>query len=160
MPSRFRRALSTVAHALTRILSKPTPSPTSPARGVPSKPAGKPPAEPSSPTPPGPHHRTTSSSRSPGAAVPSLGGRARRSILVLTTQGLEFPSDLTEREASAAGRHWNAVRRYLDYGYDWDLAEFEGVEVGGFELETRTNAIEWHAVRGEVRFESIYDEVI
>ncbi len=79
---------------------------------------------------------------------------------MLTTQGLEFLPNLTDREASAVGRHWNAVRRYLDYGYDAELAEFEGIEVGSFELETRTNAVEWHAVRGDVRFESIYDEVI
>ncbi len=86
--------------------------------------------------------------------------RSRPPIRVLTTAGLQFLPDLTEREASAVGRHWNALRRYLDHGDDFQLAEFEQVEVGGYQLETDVSAIEWHAVRGDVRFESIYDEVV
>ncbi len=85
--------------------------------------------------------------------------RPRRTPLrVLTTAGLQFLPDLTDREATEVGRHWNALRRYLDFGDDAELAEFEQIEVGGYELETDVAAIEWHAVRGDVRFESIYHE--
>lgn len=85
---------------------------------------------------------------------------SRPPLRVLTTGGLQFLTGLSNREATAVGRHWNAVRRYLDYGEDHDLAEFDGAEVAGYPLETRTDAIEWHALRGDVRFESIYDEVL
>ncbi len=60
---------------------------------------------------------------------------SRTPIRVLTTTGLQFLPDLTEREASEVGRHWNALRRYLDFGDDAELAEFERTEVGGHELE-------------------------
>ena len=80
-------------------------------------------------------------------------------IRVLTTQGPGAVVGLSPAEASAVGRHWNAVRRYLETGDDDDLASFEGVVVGGRELETRRNAVEYYAVRGEVTFESIYGEV-
>ncbi len=86
--------------------------------------------------------------------------RSRPPMRVLTTAGLQFLPDLTDREASAVGRHWNALRRYLDYGDDSALTEFEQAEVGGYQLETDLDAIEGHAIRGDVRFESIYDEVI
>ncbi len=85
---------------------------------------------------------------------------SRTPIRVLTTTGLQFLPDLTDREATEVGRHWNALRRYLDFGDEAGLAEFEQLEVGGYELETDLDAIEWHAVRGDVRFESIYDEVL
>ncbi len=85
---------------------------------------------------------------------------SRPPVRVLTTDGLQFLPDLSESEASAVGRHWNAVRRYLDYGLDDELADFVDVSVAGHELETRPDVIEWHAIRGDVRFESIYEEVI
>ncbi len=85
---------------------------------------------------------------------------SRPPLRVLTTAGVQFLPGLTDREASVVGRHWNALRRYLDYGDDSALTEFEQVEVGGYQLETDLDAIEWHAIRGDVRFESIYDEVI
>ncbi len=84
----------------------------------------------------------------------------RPPLRVLTTTGVQFLSDLTDREATVVGRHWNALRRYLDFGDEAGLAEFEQIEVGGYELETDLDAIEWQAVRGDVRFESIYDEVL
>lgn len=86
--------------------------------------------------------------------------RSRRALRVLTTTGLQFLPGLTDRQARAVGRHWNALRRYLDFGDDTALAEFEQAEVGGYQLETDLDAIEGHAIRGDVRFESIYDEVI
>jgi hypothetical protein len=85
---------------------------------------------------------------------------SRPQVRVLTTHGVRFLPGLSGRDATAVGRHWNAVRRYLDYGEDHQLGEFEGVEVAGVELETRLGAIEYWAIRGEVRFEDIYDEVI
>lgn len=84
---------------------------------------------------------------------------SRPAVRVLTTRGVQFLPGLSDREATAVGRHWNAVRRYLDHGYDEDLPEFEGVDVDGHELETRENAIEYWAVRGEIHFEDIYNEV-
>jgi len=154
MASRWRRALSTVTHALTRILSAPPPPPARPRRSGLPKPARPTPTLPTRPSPPVRPRPTL------GAALPPTAGGPRPPIRVLTTQGQQFLPSLSDREATAVGRHWNAVRRYLEFGDDWDLAEFEGVMVGGYELETRANAIEWHAIRGDVRFESIYDEVI
>jgi len=85
---------------------------------------------------------------------------ARPPIRVLTRQGIQFLPNLTDQEASQVGRHWNAVRRYLEHGDETGLSHLDGVTVGGFTLETDPYAVEWHAMRGEVRFESIYDEVI
>jgi hypothetical protein len=86
--------------------------------------------------------------------------RSRRAPLrVLTTAGVQVVSHLSDRDATVVGRHWNAVRRYLDVGEDNDLADFDGVDIAGHELETRLDAIEGHAIRGEIRFEDIYEEV-
>ncbi len=82
------------------------------------------------------------------------------SIRVLTKRGVLFLDDVAPEEASVIGRHWNAVRAYLDFGDDGPLEQFDGVTVDGVELETDLDTIEWHAVRGDVSFESIYDEVI
>ncbi len=83
----------------------------------------------------------------------------RASIRVLTKWGILFLDDVAPEEASVIGRHWNAVRAYLDFGDEGPLEQFDGVTVAGVELETDLDAIEWHAIRGDVRFESIYDEV-
>jgi hypothetical protein len=71
-----------------------------------------------------------------------------------------FLAGLTAAEATTVGRHWNAVRIHLEYGDDHKLAQFVNVRVAGYALETDPLVIEWHAIRGDVRFESIYDEVI
>ena len=81
-------------------------------------------------------------------------------IRVLTIEGLQVLADLTASEASVVGHHWNAIRAYLDYGDDSRLDQFINVLVQGFELESRSDVIEWHAVRGDVSFESIYNEVV
>ena len=86
--------------------------------------------------------------------------RIRPPVRVITTSGLQVLPYLNDGEPSTVGRHWNAVRRYLEYGDETGLDHLDGVTVGGFTLETDPYAIEWHAMRGEVRFESIYDEVI
>ena len=78
---------------------------------------------------------------------------------VLTTDGLRFLPDLSDREASAVGRHFNAIRRYLETGAVVELMELEGTEVAGNVLETSLTQIEHHAIRGNVEFESIYGDV-
>ena len=84
----------------------------------------------------------------------------RPDMRVLTTRGLEMLGGLSDADASTVGRHWNAVRRYLEYGSEADLQDFEGTTVAGRFLEIDPDVIEWHAIRGDVRFESIYDEVV
>jgi hypothetical protein len=85
---------------------------------------------------------------------------ARPPIRVLATGGIIFLTGLTTAEATTVGRHWNAVRSYLEYGDDRKLVQFINVRVAGHLLEADPLVIEWHALRGDVRFESIYDEVI
>ena len=94
---------------------------------------------------------------------------SRHPIRILSTRGLVYLADLTDQDATTVGRHWNAIRRYLETGEDGDLADLEGAQVRGFDieagrpvvarLETDPDAIESHALRGDVSFESIYDEV-
>lgn len=91
-------------------------------------------------------------------------------IRVLTPSGLQFLHGLSEQNRSIVGQHWNAVRRYLEYGDDSQLPPFNGYTVTAtdpstsreapVQLESDLEAIEWHAVRGDVTFESIYDEVV
>jgi hypothetical protein len=71
-----------------------------------------------------------------------------------------FLSGLTAAEATTVGQHWNALRTYLEYGDDRKLAQFVNMHVAGYVLETDPLVIQWHALRGDVRFESIYDEVV
>lgn len=85
--------------------------------------------------------------------------RPRPSIRVLTPEGVEFVSGLSATQTSLVAQHWNAIRRYLETGDDNDLADLEGLAVGGHPLETQPQAVETHAIRGEIDFESIYDEV-
>jgi hypothetical protein len=80
-----------------------------------------------------------------------------------------FIADLSDSDATAVARHWNAVRRFLETVEDADLSEFQAAELRGIDpetgrhvvarLETDPDAIELLAQRGEVTFESIYDEV-
>lgn len=83
----------------------------------------------------------------------------RPTIRVLTPGGVQFVSGLSATQTSLVAQHWNAVRRYLETGDDEDLADLDGLAVGGHPLETRPDGIEAQAIRGEVDFESIYDEV-
>jgi hypothetical protein len=78
---------------------------------------------------------------------------------VLTTEGLQFVPDLTAEEASLVGRHWNAIRHYLETGAVRDLRQLEGTVVAGRRLETSLTQIEHHAICGDVEFESIYGDV-
>jgi hypothetical protein len=87
----------------------------------------------------------------------------------LTVDGLRFISRLSRPDASSVGRHWNAVRHYLETGDDSALAEFDAVQVSGVDehgqpvtvqLETDPDAVELQALRGDLSFESIYDEML
>jgi hypothetical protein len=98
----------------------------------------------------------------PGA---SLG---RDAIRMLSTSGVVFLAAVTNTDAGIIGRHWNAVRRYLETGDSDDLEPFEQVRVTGRDdsgqarrvvLETDLDEIDRYAIRGDIRFESIYDEV-
>lgn len=82
----------------------------------------------------------------------------RPTIRVFTIDGVQFVAGLSAIQTSLVARHWNAIRRYLETGDDVDLADLDGVAVGGHRLETRPPVVESHAVRGEVEFESIYED--
>jgi hypothetical protein len=84
---------------------------------------------------------------------------SRPDMRVLTTRGVEMLGGLSDSDATMVGRHRNAIRRYLEYGDETDLSTFHGVTVAGHALEADPFVIEWHAIRGDVRFEAIYDEV-
>ena len=99
-----------------------------------------------------------------------MSGKRRNShtIRVPTSTGVRFEPALSVADATSVGRHWNAVRHFLDTGDDSGLAEFDGEQItatdeGGhgsrLTLLTDLDAIELQALRGEIRFESIYDEV-
>ncbi len=83
----------------------------------------------------------------------------RGPIRVLTTDGLQFVANLSDDEASAVGRHWNVIRRYLETGAVDEVWRMEGTVVAGMRLETNLVEIEYHAIRGDVQFESMYGEV-
>lgn len=97
----------------------------------------------------------------------------RPAIRVLTRDGVQVVTGLSADDRADVARHWNAVRRYLETGDETGLSAFDdhlvgaielphqpNVVRGGHRLETDPSVIEWHAVRGDVRFESIYDEVV
>jgi hypothetical protein len=69
---------------------------------------------------------------------------------------LRLELELDDR--STAGAHINAVTRFRDTGSAGQLAAFRGVSVGGHELETDPDEIEYLAGRGKLDFEDFYDE--
>lgn len=81
-----------------------------------------------------------------------------KDIRVITTHGIVTMIGLDEDERSTVGRHWNAVKRYVQTGDDTALDPFVAIRVGGRELETRTHALDFHANVGELSFESIYED--
>lgn len=92
----------------------------------------------------------------------------RSTIRVFTPEGVVSAKGLTLTERSLVSSHWNAVRRYVEYGDDGPLVNLERslggpamtVRVAGRALAFDLGVIERHAFRGDVRFESIYDEVV
>lgn len=87
-------------------------------------------------------------------------------IRVFTRTGVVFAADLRPAQKSVIAHHWNAIRRYLEYGDDTALVDLERdlgpeeVRLGRHVLSFDLDEIEYHAFRGDVRFESIYDEVV
>ncbi len=84
--------------------------------------------------------------------------RGGKTMRVVSTSGVREVQHLSKAERSLVGKHWNAVKEYLN-GLDDNgdgLAAFEGRTVNGVELETRTNALDWWATRGDLGFESLY----
>lgn len=91
----------------------------------------------------------------------------RRAVRVLSRSGIVFAPGLQPAALTLIAHHWNAVRRYLEYGDDSALVDVErtiedcgDVTVGDHVLLFDLDLIEYYAMRGDVRFESIYDEVV
>lgn len=84
---------------------------------------------------------------------------------VLTTRGVAFVDLPDPWDRSTVGRHWNAVRDFLEHGDDRSLRALEaellrsadGVVVGDVELSFDLDLIEREAFRGEARFEDLYE---
>ncbi len=78
---------------------------------------------------------------------------------VLTRSGVKAlnAADLDEEERSLAGSHVNAATHYRDTGDDSRLSDFRGVAVGGHELETDPEMIEYLAAQGQLDFEDFYE---
>ncbi|GAA0411809.1 hypothetical protein [Streptomyces luteireticuli] len=83
--------------------------------------------------------------------------RARKDIRVVSRDGVVMLDGLTKKERGIVAKHWNAVGKFLETGDNKDLVKFEGVTVGGHELETRMNAIEYLAMVQSLAYESIYE---
>lgn len=94
--------------------------------------------------------------------------QGRAPVRILTTSGVQFLTGLSDGDATTVARHWNGIRLYLDTGNTNGLTHSAGRTVTGRDpdgqqqrvaLETDPDRIEWAALRGDVRFDSIYDEV-
>jgi hypothetical protein len=59
-------------------------------------------------------------------------------------------------EASVLGSYWNAVRYYLDTGFDSSIMNLAYATVRGYRLEIDVAVIEEYARRGGFDFDSIY----
>ena len=84
----------------------------------------------------------------------------RPAMRAVTRGGTVLLPDLTDAEATLVARHDNAVRKYLYTGDHTDLEEFDGMTVAGHQLETDLDELDRYALRGEIRFEDIYDQEI
>jgi hypothetical protein len=87
--------------------------------------------------------------------------RGGKTMLVLVRdEGVRPVEHLTVRERSTVGKHWNAVKRYVERGDDSTLAKFEGRTVNGVELETNPDEIDDIAIRHGMDFEKVYPSVV
>jgi hypothetical protein len=67
---------------------------------------------------------------------------------------------VTDRyERSLVASYWNAIRRYLNTGDDFNIRQFEGVRITGRRLLTDLAEIEEWARHGDFDFDSIYSLV-
>jgi len=76
---------------------------------------------------------------------------------LLTTDGVVEVEVPGEDERSEVGHYWIAVQHVLDTGKNTLIKEFEGVEIGGHELEIDREKITRWAKQGDLDFEDIYD---
>jgi hypothetical protein len=60
------------------------------------------------------------------------------------------------RAASKLGSYWNAVDHYLTTGDDEPLRHLRGLKIGGVELETDPDVIDYLYTTGQIEFETIY----
>jgi hypothetical protein len=76
---------------------------------------------------------------------------------VLTNQGVIWIDVPDPMNRSTVGAYWRAVHRFRDTGDLRDLGRFAGVVIGGYELETDLDEIEFWAYQGQLDFEDIYE---
>jgi hypothetical protein len=95
-----------------------------------------------------------------GRVVASPSDRLFRRVQVATIEGAQWVDVRGSRQASLAGQHANAVKAFLSAPDDAsleialrNLQKFEGVTVGGKQLETRPEVLEELGRRGELEFE-------
>ncbi len=89
-----------------------------------------------------------------------MSNSARRcGIRVMTTEGPVLVAELSASEARLVGAHHNAIKQYTRRYDPSGLDAFVGVQVGGHELETRLDVLDWWAMTGELDYESIYEQV-
>jgi hypothetical protein len=81
-------------------------------------------------------------------------------IRVVSTEGIHLVTGIGKADRSLLAQHHNAIRAYLRTGDTTRLERFVGRVVGGLELETRTNALDWWGLTGELAYESIYGDVV
>lgn len=94
--------------------------------------------------------------RAPNGRYKLRRDRAYRRMEVLTNTG-PIAIEVSRRDASIVGRHWNAVRLYLETGDSSALSEFRGVVVaGGYELEADPDVIDEFASLDVLSIEEIY----
>jgi hypothetical protein len=80
-----------------------------------------------------------------------------RMRMLVRGQGVVWVTPRNEEEASDIGSYWNAVRKYVYSGDDSALSQFEGLSAGSYESETDPDDIDFWALRGELKFEDIYE---
>jgi hypothetical protein len=78
---------------------------------------------------------------------------------VLTANGVRSIDVLGDSDTSSLiGRHWNAVKHFLNTGETEVLEPFRGWRVGPHRLAIAPDFIEQWALAGELDFEDIYDD--
>ncbi|MBB5156607.1 hypothetical protein BJ970_004141 [Saccharopolyspora phatthalungensis] len=94
--------------------------------------------------------------------------QARRTLRVVTTEGIVTVSGLRKKDRSTVARHWNAIGRYLDSGKTDSLSKFDGKMIGGYkkdgedvpkyELETRLDPLDDYENTNHINVDSIYEK--
>jgi hypothetical protein len=79
-----------------------------------------------------------------------------RTVSVVTSAGVRW-LELDDEERSIAAGHDNAVKKFKADGSTAKLAQYRGTSVGGYELETDPDELQYLANRGKLDFEEFYD---